>query len=101
VAHVQWSSYEASLSCTWREHKAVALVLNSLAPKLSGHRVKWFTDNQSVTRIVECGSRWQHLQSIALDVFGMCCKYSIHLDLEWIPRSLNEKADYISQIKVF
>ena len=61
MAHGQWSSYEASLSSTWRELKAVALVLNSFAPKLAGHRVKWFTDNQSVKQIVDCGSRRQHL----------------------------------------
>ena len=47
--------------------QAVALLLNSFAPKLAGHRVKWFTDNLSVTHIVECGNRWQHL---TVDCFG-------------------------------
>ena len=46
IAHGQWSEYEASLSSTWRELKAVALVLASYVQKLSGHRVKWLTDNQ-------------------------------------------------------
>ena len=48
IAHGQWSLYEASLSSTWRELKAVAMVLDSFAPKLAGHEVKWFTDNQNV-----------------------------------------------------
>ena len=54
-----------------------------------------------VKRIVDCGSRRQHLQLVALDIFGMCFRYGIHLDMEWIPRSLNKKADYISRIKDF
>ena len=101
IAHGQWSQYEASLSSTWRELKAVSVVLNSFAPKLSGHRVKWFTDNQNVVRIVESGSKKQHLQVIALSVFKTCLQQGIRLDMEWIPRSLNDKADYISRIQDF
>ena len=62
IAHGQWSQYEATLSSTWRELRAVSLVLKSFAPKLAGHRVKWFTDNQNVVRTVEAGSKKQHLQ---------------------------------------
>ena len=61
IAQGQWSEYEASLRSTWRELKAVSLVLASFATKLAGHRVKWFTDNQNVVRIVEAGSGKQHL----------------------------------------
>ena len=43
IAHGQWSEYEASLSSTWRELKAVAMVLSAIVIKLAGHRVKWFT----------------------------------------------------------
>ena len=38
----QWSADELVLSSTWRELKAVYNVLQSFAPKLSGHVVKWF-----------------------------------------------------------
>ena len=41
IAHGQWSEYEVSLSSTWRELKAVTLMLSSFASKLAGHRVKW------------------------------------------------------------
>ena len=101
IAHGQWSEYETSLSSTWRELKAVSLVLASFATKLAGHRVKWFTDNQNVVHIVEAGSGKQHLQCIALNIFEMCFKHGIRLDIEWIPRSLNDKADYISRIQDF
>ena len=91
--------YEASLSSTWRELKAVnALVLSSLVSKLEGHRVKWFTDNQ---RIVRAGSRRNHLQLTGLNVFKTCFKFGIRLDMEWIPRSLNKQADYVSRIHDF
>lgn len=53
VAHGQWSAYEATLSSTWRELKAVFMVLCSLAPKLAGNKVKWFTDNMNVVHITK------------------------------------------------
>ena len=101
IAHGQWSEYEASLSSTWRELKAVAMVLLAIVIKLAGHRVKWFTDNQNVVRIVEAGSKRKHLQSIALSILDLCFKYGIRLDMQWIPRTLNDKADYISRIQDF
>lgn len=33
-----------------------------------GHIVKWFTDNQNVTLIVQVGSRKQHLQDGAMAI---------------------------------
>ena len=101
IAHGQWSQYEATLSSSWRELRAVSLVLKSFAPKLAGHRVKWLTDNQNVVRIVEAGSKKQHLQIIALSIFESCFQRGIRLDMEWIPRSLNDKTDYISRIQDF
>ena len=62
VAHSQWTELQMTHSSTWRELKAVDLVLRSFADTLAGHAVKWFTDNQSVVRIVLAGSRQRHLQ---------------------------------------
>ena len=39
-----------------------------------------------------------HLQQFAYDIFSVCVRYSIELDFEWIPRTLNDKADYFSKI---
>ena len=98
VAQGLWSGHEAKLSSTWRELKAVYEVLRSLAPALKGHTVKWFTDNQNVTRIVQAGSRRQHLQEGAMAIYEACFCYGIKLEMQWIPRSKNEIADYISRI---
>ena len=67
------------------------MVLSAIVIKLAGHRVKWFTDNQNVVRIVEAGSKRKHLQSIALSIFDLCFKYGIHLDMEWIPRIYTQR----------
>ena len=95
IAHGQWSQYEASLSSTWRELKAVAMVLDSFAPKLA---MQSKMDNQNVVRVVEAGSKKQHLQVIALSIFETCLRQSIRLDMEWIPHSVDDKVDYISRI---
>jgi hypothetical protein len=38
------------------------------------------------------------LQSIAIDIYRFCLNNSILIYIEWIPRSENEKADYLSKI---
>ena len=42
--------------------KAVDRVLESVADKLSGHTMKWYTDNLSVVRMIQHGSRKSYLQ---------------------------------------
>ena len=101
IAHGVWTKDEACLSSTWRELKAVYRVLCSLAPMLKGHSVKWFSDNQNVTRIVHTGSRKQHLQDDAMATFEVCFQHGIKLEMEWIPRAQNHVADYISRIQDF
>ena len=41
------------------------------------------------------GSRKTSLQDIAI---GLCFENNIHIDVQWIPRCENEKADYFSRI---
>ena len=98
VAYGQWSEHEALQSSTWRELTAVLRVLMAVAAKLMNFRVRWFTDNQNVARILLVGSKKPLLQAIALEVFSLSVQYQIRLEPEWIPRDLNEKADYLSRI---
>ena len=63
-----WDSSDALKSSTWRELRAVDLVLKSLVTKLSCRRTKWFTDNQAVSRITTRGSMKKDLQDIALSI---------------------------------
>jgi len=98
VASGQWSAEEASQSSTWRELRAVKLVLQSFQGKLGNERVCWFTDNQNVVRIVQHGSPKTSLQAEALEIFSVCVDNKIRLEPEWIPREQNELADYYSRI---
>lgn len=98
IAQGLWNVSESRQSSSWRELKAVFLVLDSLVNVLGGQRVKWFTDNQSVVAIVEKGSMRSQLQSIAMDIFGLCFRQGIKLEMFWIPRTENERADYLSKI---
>ena len=98
VSHGQWTVEESFKSSTWRELVAVFRVMQSLSHYLSGHRVKWFSDNQSIISIVKKGSMNEELQCVALDIFRFCLRKSIVLYLEWVWRTRIEKADYLSKI---
>ena len=39
-----------------------------------------------------------HLQEIALEIYPICLKFNLTLDVVWVPRSDNERADFISRI---
>ena len=93
-----WSEDQMHSSSTFREILAVKFVLLSLVNQLSGTTVKRFTDNQNVPRIISSGSSKGHLQSKGLFIFNICCNYGILIEMEWIRRSQNDQADYLSRI---
>ena len=82
LATGQWSAEDSSRSSTWRELRAVSLVLESVCAKLRNQRVKWFTDNQNVVRILQVGSRKPQLQEIALQVLTLAIHYQIRIEPE-------------------
>ena len=98
VATGQWSEEDKVKSSTWRELMAVLLVLESFSTKLRNQRVRWFTDNQNVVRILQVGSKSLHLQEVAVRVLVLMIKHQIKIEPEWIPREENEMADYFSRI---
>ncbi|XP_069134633.1 uncharacterized protein [Argopecten irradians] len=93
-----WRECDMSRSSTWRALTAVCQVLKSLVCFLEGKRVKWFSYNQGVVSIVEKGSMKSDLQSIALSINEACCANNIKLEMAWVPRSDNERTDYLSRI---
>ncbi|CAC5361374.1 unnamed protein product [Mytilus coruscus] len=98
IAHGMWSECEASKSSTWKELNAVRNILLSMINVLKDKRIKWFSDNQNVVTIVEKGSMKPELQDIAMCIFENCLIHNISIDVVWVPRNLNEKADFISRI---
>ena len=91
----------AKESSTMREILAVRKVLQSFAPKLAGLCVRWHTNNQNVARVIGVGSRISGLQSEAKRIFEVCVQHGISIKPEWLPRSSNEQADYLSHIVDF
>ena len=90
IANGQWSADKAESSSTWHELRAVKLMLESFQAKLSNERIRWFTDNQNVVRIVQYSSKHSSLQAEALAIFAMCVNNCIHIESEWIPREQNQ-----------
>ena len=52
-----WDCEEAEQSSSWREISAVERVLKSNIEALENKKVKWFTDNQNVKKIINSGSK--------------------------------------------
>jgi len=72
--------------------------LESFCLLLRNSKVKWYTDNQSTAKIVEVGSMNLFLHTLAIKIFEFCARFNIELSIEWIPRTMNQKADVISKM---
>ena len=98
VVHKMWSSKEALKSSTYRELKAVFITLFSLQEVFQNRLVKIYTDNQYVVRITNAGSMKSELQSLAIEIFNICIRKNISIEVEWIPREQNQTADAYSKV---
>ena len=98
VVHKMWTSEEALTSSTYRELSAVHITLSSLLTDFKNRCVKLYTDNQNVVRIVQAGSMRFELQALALQIFDLCIKNCISLEVEWVPREFNTTADFYSKL---
>lgn len=98
VFHKMWNPVEKSCSSTWREMRAIELSLQSFSSSLTEKSLKWFTDNQNCVHIVQAGSMKEELQKLAFSIYTICKDNNIVIDIQWIPRIYNAKADYISKM---
>ncbi|XP_071126919.1 uncharacterized protein [Mytilus edulis] len=98
IFHKMWNELERCKSSTWREMRAIEQALLSFSTLFMGKSLKWFTDNQNCVRIVQAGSIKEDLQNLAYSIFCICKEHNILIELQWIPRTLNSKADYISKM---
>ena len=98
TAHKNWTEVEAKRSSTWRELDTILFAISSFLPIVSNSQLKIFTDSQSAARIVEVGSMKVDLHSLAIDIFNICINNNVRLEVEWIPRTMNDKADFVSRL---
>lgn len=98
VCHKVWSENERGQSSTWRELSVIEFSLQLFASVLEGSHVKWFTDSQVAAKIVEVGSMKLDLYKMARRIFDICIRSGIHLEVQWIPRTSNQQADYVSRL---
>ena len=70
-------------------------------PVLAGSLVKWFTDSQAATRIIELESMELGLHRIAVTICQFCAEHSIRLEVQWFPRTESEKMDFIRHLADF
>ena len=91
------SHFESQQSSTFRELNAIFYVIEAHVASLRHKKVKGFTDNENASRIVSVGSPRQHLQSLALDIFQLCLVNDIQIDVQWIARDANARADLLSR----
>ena len=75
----------------------MAHAVKSFLPSIAHSKVKILVDNQSAARIIDVGSMKEDLQQIAMEIFFLCLDNGISLEVEWIPRHLNEAADSASR----
>ena len=93
VCHKVWKENESLQSSTWRELSVIKFSLQSFASLLEGSHVKWYTDSQTASKAVEVGSMKFDLNRIARSICSICIQSGFHLEVQWIPRSLNQQAD--------
>ena len=98
VFHSTWSVEEQPKSSTFRELRAVYLALRAYGCKFQNRFIKWLSDSQYCVRIISAGSTKSDLQEQALNIFQLCLKWNIDLDIHWVPRDHNSVADSISKM---
>ena len=84
----------------WSFLSAQHLGLEKLRMIIIALLFEWFTDSQTPARVIEAGSMKLDLHRLASEISQFCAEHSILLEVQWVPRTENEKADYISRLQV-
>jgi hypothetical protein len=84
---------ERLFSSTHRELIGISSVLQSVVRFVENSYVRMYTDSQAAWRILHVGSSKEHLHRLAMEVFWFCHRHHIRLDVSWIPREFNSRAD--------
>ena len=89
---------ESTLDSNGRELLAILYSLKSFKSLIQGKVVKLYTDSKNASIIASKGSTSLRLQRHALEIFQFCAANNVSIEIEWVPRSLNEYADSLSRV---
>ena len=60
--------------------------------------VKWYSDSQADCTVARVGSMRKNLHEIALRVYQLCLEQKIEFEIDWIPRTELQRADFLSRL---
>jgi hypothetical protein len=93
---------EDQQSSSFQELEAIRLAVESFNThgKLSGTDVRVHCDNEAACAILTKGrSRLPHLHAVCQAICFYCLQHDVRLDLVWVPRGDNVRADALSKEK--
>ena len=96
IAHGFFRPWERAASSTLRELTGLLCTVQSFLAQCANRRVRIQVDNQNLLSVVWKGSRVAAMTELAQELFWLCLKWGIILQVVWVPRTENERADAIS-----
>ena len=101
IVNRMFTKQEVESSSMERELLGVLHGLTQLRDVLEGCSINWYTDSQNVPCIVKRGSRKPYLANVAVAIYNVVKEQKMKLNIIWIPRTLNEEADFWPRIRDF
>ena len=86
IARGHWGPRDSQQRSTYRELKAIYLVIESFTDMLTSKKVKVFTDNQNTARTTIYGTAKLDLHAITVQLYHHGIEHKIFLECQWIPR---------------
>ena len=90
---------EIADSSTLRETKALNRSIKSWAPRVAGRRLLVRTDNLGLARIWRKGSKVWAISRELQELATTLTEFKIDMDLIWVPREWNTRADFLSKVE--
>ena len=97
ICHRNLQFMEKIMDSNARELIAIVYFLASALPHIQGKTVTVHTDNMNAAIIGTSGSNKPRLNSYASLIANICTTNDINLHITWIPRDLNNIADFLSK----
>ena len=97
ICHRNLQLTEKVMDSNARELIAIIYFLASALPHVAGKTITLHTDNMNAAIIGTSGSNKPRLNSYAVLIANICTTNNINLHIVWIPRDINNIADFLSK----